>query len=594
MLRTMASVASVRRLAWTLLAASALSPVAAQAQGATQPVDQEYTAKIKEFLSDPRISTELVDHLPASSTVPTPLKFLGHIVGAPGVLDHAADIHRYLEAVANASGGRAKLWTIGKSEEGRDIVLLAIADEQTIANLGQYQQYLAQLTDPRKTTEAQAQQLLQTAKPIYWLTSGIHSPEFGGPEMLMELAYRLVVDESPRYQNIRKNVITFITPVIEVDGREKAVETYYWNKKYRATVGSLPLMYWGKYVQHDNNRDGMGQFLELTKAVTRIQLDWTPTVMHDLHEAQTYLYASTGTGPYNDALDPIVVDEWWKLATNEVLEMTKRGVPGVWTYGFYDGWVPNYMFFIAHSHNAIGRFYEVQSYGPDPYVVRPGATTTSREWFRPNPPLDSIDWSPRANTNIQQSAVIITLDHVASNRQLYLENYWIKNKRAVAKGTDGPLYAWVIPAGQQAKQNTAEAVNDLRTQGLEIHRAKSAFTAGNVSVQPGDFIVRGDQPFRTLADMYFALQNFSPSNPSPYDDTGWTFPLMRNLTVLEVTDKGILGQPMDMVTSTVTAPGWWTYSRVTARSPSSCTRSRTTSQIRPLNARSDDATRRGA
>ena len=47
------------------------------------------------------------------------------------------------------------------------------------------------------------------------------------------------------------------------------------------------------------------------------------------------------------------------------MEMTKRGVPGVWTYGFYDGWVPNYMFCIAHTHNSIGRFYEVQSYGPD-------------------------------------------------------------------------------------------------------------------------------------------------------------------------------------------------------------------------------------
>ena len=97
--------------------------------------------------------------------------------------------------------------------------------------------------------------------------------------------------------------------------------------------------------------------------------------MHDLHEAQTYLYSSTGTGPYNDALDPIVIGEWWQLAQNDVMEMTKRGVPGVWTYGFYDGWVPNYMFFIAHSHNSIGRFYEVQSYGPDPYEVRPGATT---------------------------------------------------------------------------------------------------------------------------------------------------------------------------------------------------------------------------
>jgi len=98
------------------------------------------------------------------------------------------------------------------------------------------------------------------------------------------------------------------------------------------------------------------------------------------------LYASTGTGPYNDALDPITVSEWWMLAENDVLEMTKRGVPGVWTYGFYDGWVPNYMIFIAHSHNAIGRFYEVQSYGPDNGEVRPQASILSKEWFRPNPP----------------------------------------------------------------------------------------------------------------------------------------------------------------------------------------------------------------
>ena len=148
----------------------------------------------------------------------------------------------------------------------------------------------------------------------------MHSPESGGPEMLMELAYRLVVEETPLIQNIRNNVITLITPVIEVDGREKFVDNHYFNEKWakdhpdtsgrgaaggRGGGGPLPLMYWGKYVQHDNNRDGMGQFLDLTKVTTKTFLDWTPTVLHDLHEAQTYLYASTGTGPYNDALDPI-------------------------------------------------------------------------------------------------------------------------------------------------------------------------------------------------------------------------------------------------------------------------------------------------
>ena len=53
-----------------------------------------------------------------------------------------------------------------------------------------------------------------------------------------------------------------ITPVIEVDGREKVVDAYNSSKKTGAPRNNL-MMYWGKYVQHDNNRDGMGQFLKL-------------------------------------------------------------------------------------------------------------------------------------------------------------------------------------------------------------------------------------------------------------------------------------------------------------------------------------------
>jgi hypothetical protein len=530
------------------------SGVHAQSKPAAQPVDAEYTAKIKEYLQDPRITTELVDHLPASATVPSPLKFLGRVVGQPGELTYSKDINRYYEALAKASP-RARFWKIGTSEEGRDMVALAIADEATIKSLEKYRDMLGSLTDPRKTTDVQAQGLLKTAKPIYYLTSGMHSPENGGPEMLIELAYRLIVEETPFIQNIRNNVITLITPVIEVDGREKQVDTYYFNKTRAQGDARLPLMYWGKYVQHDNNRDGMGQFLELTKAVTRVQLAWHPTIMHDLHEAQTYLYSSTGTGPYNDALDPIVISEWWQLAQNDVMEMTKRGVPGVWTYGFYDGWVPNYMFFIAHSHNAIGRFYEVQSYGPDNYEVRPGATTTSKEWFRPNPPLPQIKWGPRNNTNIQQSGVLFSLSHVAKNRELYLENYWLKNKRSIDEGKNGPVHGWVIPAGQRRKADTADAVNELMRQGLEIHKANSAFKVGNVSVDAGDYIVRGDQPFRTLAEMYFSVQNYPPQNPRPYDDTGWTFQYMRNVKITPLADKSVFDQPMTPVAGPVKAPG---------------------------------------
>ena len=544
---------------------SAKKPAAAGAQ----KQDEEYTKLIKEYLQDQRITTELVDHMPMSDGLQSPLKFLGRIPGKPGELTYSKDINRYYQYLA-ANSKRAKYFKIGTSEEGREISLLVIADEATIASLDKYKDMLGQLTDPRKTTEAQAQALLNTAKPIYYITSGMHSPETGGPEMLIELAYRLMIEETPFIQNIRNNVITLITPVIEVDGREAEVDTFYFNKKRAAAgdSGTLPLMYWGKYVQHDNNRDGMGQLLELTKAVTRTDLEWHPTFLHDLHEAQTYLYASTGTGPYNDSLDPITVDEWWLMAENDVMEMAKRGVPGVWTYGFYDGWVPNYMFFIAHEHNATGRFYEVQSYitgntnGPNRSndysgigPVTAGNTTTSKEWFRPNPPLPSIQWGPRNNTNIQESAILFALNRVANDKHIFLENYWLKNKRAVDKGKNGPTYGWVIPAGQTRKADAADAVNDLRTQGLEVNRATSAFKVGNVNVQAGDYVIRGDQPFRTLADMYFSIQNYAPQNPRPYDDTGWTFQFMRDIKLMTVTDKSLLDQPMTMITAEVKAPG---------------------------------------
>ena len=517
-----------------------------QKTAAPQKIDQEYTAKIKEYTQDARISTELVDHLPASATVPTPLKVLGRIPGTPDELTYYKDIKRYMEALAAAAPARVKLFTIGKSEEGRDMIVVAIADEATIKSLEKYKQILAQLTDPRKLTEAQAKALIATGKPIYWATGNLHSGETGSAEMQMELAYRLAVEETPFIQNIRNNSIVFITPVVEVDGREKVVDNFYYRKK---TQKAMPLIWWGNYVAHDNNRDGLGVGLKLTQNMLRTFLEWHPQVMHDLHESATYLYTSTGAGPYNNALDPLQTDEWWLLSKYEVAEMTKRGVPGVWTGTYYDGWVPNYMFFIANMHNAIGRFYETQSYGPANTTVNSSPTSGngSREWYRPNPPLPTIKWGPRNNVNIQQSAILFAMSFLAKNREMFLENYYLKNKRAVELGRNGPLYAWVIPAGQRRRGDAANLVNLLRLEGIEVHTAGSAFKAGSVQVAAGDYIVRMDQPYSRCALDFLDTQFFSPANPSPYDDTGWSIPLLRNVKVAKIEDKAVLDQPMTLV-----------------------------------------------
>jgi hypothetical protein len=46
----------------------------------------------------------------------------------------------------------------------------------------------------------------------------------------------------------------------------------------------------------------------------RTFLDYNPTVFHDLHESASYLYTSTGRGPYNAWIDPVVISEWNRLA----------------------------------------------------------------------------------------------------------------------------------------------------------------------------------------------------------------------------------------------------------------------------------------
>ena len=237
-------------------------------------VDAAYTKLIGEALRDPRITTEFVDYLPASDKGPTPYKHFGHIIGAWFILDKSEDMNKYLEAIAVAAPNRAKYMTIGKSEEGRNMSAIIIANEETMKNLDRYKGYLASLTDPRKTTQAQAEQIIKVAKPIYWLTSGMHSTETGGPQVLMELAYRLVVSEQPMIKGIRDNVITIITPVVETDGRDKVVDAYNYSKAHPGVSRNNLMMYWGKYVQHDNNRDGMGQFLQLTRNIEKFGNEW--------------------------------------------------------------------------------------------------------------------------------------------------------------------------------------------------------------------------------------------------------------------------------------------------------------------------------
>jgi Zinc carboxypeptidase len=572
----------LRRI-WLLAVAAFLltSVTATPASAQSAANDEEYGKKIHEFTTEPYFLTDLVDHLPASSTVPSPDKILGHIVGAPDFLTYSKDIYHYYDELAKATP-RVKVYRVGKTEEGRDFLLVAVSDEGNIAQLDKFRDVTAKLADPRKISDADAKQLIVGGKPFYWASGSIHSPETGSPEMLMELAYRLAVEDSPYIQNIRKNAIFLITPIVEVDGHDRVVDS--WNyKKANPDKPQPGLVYWGHYVQHDNNRDGIGMGLKLSQVMMQNFLYWHPQVLHDLHESVPYLYVSTGTGPYNAWLDPIVINEWQKLAYNDIQGMTERGVPGVWTHGFYDGWAANYMFYVANGHNSIGRFYETYGNGtPETKDAELPAASTSRTWFRPNPPLTKVKWSLRNNTNLQESGVLLALGYTADHGQELLKDFYEKSKRSVAKATtEGPV-AWAIVNDGRRPALAAQLANLLQRQGVEVQKLEQDFDVKEKAAPPaktaeakpesksdskpeagakkpeeaktakiplGSYIIRMDQPYSRMADMLLDTQYYSTNDPRPYDDTGWTLGPLRNVKTQRITDATILKAPMTLVDS---------------------------------------------
>jgi hypothetical protein len=547
-----------------LVAASSSIAAPMQAQSG-QAVDEEYTAKILEDTTKPEFLTPLVDFLPAAEGIPTPLDYTGHIAGGRDHLNYAADIHGYMRALADASP-RVHVESMGMTEEGRDRLLVVISDEETIADLDRYKDLMARLADPRSLHEPEASEVIAEAKPMYWALGGLHSGETGPPEMLMEMAYRLAAEERPFFREIRDNAIVLITPVVEVDGRERRVDTVRYWQQYPDREAP-PLLYWGKYVAHDNNRDGIGLLLSSSWQTIDVFDQFHPVVMHDLHESVPFLYIMAGHGPYNPWLDPIVTEEWTEMAWNEVRQMNTWNVPGVWTFDFFDGWATNYMIYAALGRNAIGRFYETFGNGTPDTRERDIGGQSNRDWFRMNPPYDKVMWSLRNNTNIMQSALLTGIHNVATDKEKFLRSFYTKSERAVEKAQrEGPA-AWLIEAGPDADRPAlaGRLVNLLMKHKVEIYRLDEPATieAGfspddsteEMEFAAGTYVVRMDQPYSRLPDMLMDFQYYNPRDPAPYDDTGWTLGATFNVPTYRVTDTSILDVDMTRVTGGVTGGG---------------------------------------
>jgi Zinc carboxypeptidase len=603
-----------------------------ETRDAAQTQDEDFAAAVKEWTTQPYFISPLVDHLPRVTGIPMPKDVLGHHIGAPAKLTYYADALKYYRALAAATP-RVHIETIGKSDEDRELVVVWVSSEDNIKNLQRNRDNLAKIADPRRLTEAQVRELIATTKPHYHLMGGLHSGETGPSEMLMELVYRLAAETSPLIKQIRENVIVSVTPQADPDGRDRNVDWFYRNLELNAAAGGRAggqgagaqatadqppaegtggggggrggppgVPYWGKYVYHDNNRD-----INLSQMSMRALVDWYftayPPIMHDLHESLPLLYTYSGAAPQNPNLDPILFSELPWFSNFEMAQMTKWGMPGVYTHAFMDGWSPGYLGSVAYNHNGLMRMYETQSgreSGPgtaagrgtgrsgdgrgadgrgaegrgaegrgaegrgagrgtaeasDAVDAQPagrgargaGAVPTGRgggqprEWYRgiPIPPGAANNFSRRNNTNYMQTGVLTALQLTAAFPNLIVDNFYRKTVNSIQAGKTEPPHGYVIPV-QRDMTRVATLVNILRAQRIEIGQAASEIKVSDGTFPAGSYVIKRDQPYGRLAKNLLERQNFPDPNLRTYDDSGWTMGLALMTEVKEIKDKAIL------------------------------------------------------
>ena len=322
--------------------------------------------------------------------------------------------------------------------------------------------------------------------------------------------------------------------------------------------------------------------------------------MHDLHESQPLMYTYSGAAPQNPNLDPILFAELPWFSNFELAQMTKWGMPGVYTHAFMDGWSPGYLGSVAYNHNGMMRMYQTQG-GNDvrPAAAAAGANASGRgerggqggaaaaapattganagdagrgargdgataggpptgrggsqprEWYRgiPIPPGALNNWSRRNNANYMETGVLSGLQLTASFPNVVLENFYRKTQNAIDAGRTEAPYGYVLPV-QRDMTRVAAMVDLLRVQRIEVGRATGEIKIGDATYPAGSYVIKRDQPYGRLAKNLLERQVFPDPNLRTYDDSGWTLGLAMLVDVKEIADKAILDVPTTPVTDT--------------------------------------------
>jgi hypothetical protein len=451
---------------------------------------------------------------------------------------------------------------IGKSTNGKPLIVAFISSAKNIKNIDKYRQISAKLADPRTVQDdAELADLVKNGKTIVSISCSIHSTEIVASQMSMNLAYELATAADADTKEILDNTILLLIPSPNPDGIQIVAD---WYKKTLGTKseGTNPPELYHHYAGHDDNRDWFMLNLKETQAITKLfWQEWFPQLVYDVHQqgvnASRFIIPPFFDPP-NPRVSPTILREVGLIGYKMAADLQAKGVEGVATNSTYDTWWNGGFRTAPYFHNSIGILSEAASANlMSPVTVKREDLARNRN-TRGLPDLLSIAtnypdtwegglWRAVDINNIEMTSSRALLQMAAKFRERYLQNFYKFGKANLQPDANVPQ-AYVVIAGQPRAETVSRFLEILTWQGIEVQEmtrelwVKHSKTEDFHEIPLGSFLIFTNQPQKNNVLSLFEKQVYphrllpNGDAEAPYDVAGWTLPLQMGVETYEVWD----------------------------------------------------------
>jgi hypothetical protein len=489
---------------------------------------------------------------PAAAQIPTPVSVLGHTPGDDFYLADYEDTIKYFHALAAAAPDRMKMFTVGKSTEGKDIEVAVISSAANIAKLDEIKQVAGRMAHAADLNDESARELARTTPVVVHIDGGLHSSEVAGTQHTMILAYNLLsAKNDPEIDAILNNVVLVLWPTLNPDGQDMVVHWYRKNLGTQYEVSPLPYLY-QEYVGHDNNRDGYMLNMKEEQVVTRAQLEYSPVIFYCQHQTAPFparIWIPPFSDPISSNISPYVRSWLNVIGTNMAAYLDAHNMPGAISESRFDNWYAGFMDWAHVFRGEISFFTETALYEyatPHFYTVNdfPKEYRDLRALSMYSTPWQGGWWHLKDAVDYMVGGSISVLDLAAKNHETLLYNRYQSARDNIEHYKKEPPFAYVISDKQTDTPEAAKLAQLMIENGLDVYASKDGFKANGVSYPAGSWVIPMDQAFSPMAKELFERQKYpdalengtAKSIDLPYDVTGWTLPLQMGVNVDAVTD----------------------------------------------------------